>query len=81
MPTLADIGVGKSAVVEEIVGDDAVAARIMEMGVTDGEVLKVVGMAPLGDPLEIEVCGYRLSLRKSEADRIAVRTAQESDVD
>ncbi|MFO0942998.1 MAG: ferrous iron transport protein A [Pirellulales bacterium] len=74
MLTLADIAPGKSARVIDVTGDDNLAARIMEMGIYEGELVKVVGIAPLGDPMDLEVQGYRLSLRKAEAKRITVHT-------
>jgi len=55
-----------------VVGDDAVSIRLLEMGLTPGEQVRVIGRAPLGDPLEVEIRGYRLSLRHSEAARVAV---------
>jgi len=76
MHTLADIAAGQTATVIEIIGDDSIAVRLMEMGLTDGESVKLVGRAPLGDPLEILVRGYRLSLRTSEAQRIRIETPQ-----
>ena len=72
MRTLADIASGQTATVIEIIGDDSIALRLMEMGITDGEQIKLVGRAPLGDPLEILVRGYRLSLRTLEAKRIQI---------
>lgn len=72
MRTLADIAPGQTAVVSEIAGEDSIAVRLMEMGITDGEAIKVIGRAPLGDPLEIQIRGYRLSLRNVEAQRIRV---------
>lgn len=72
MPTLADIAAGHTATVADVIGDDSIAVRLMEMGITDGEQIKVIGRAPLGDPLEIQVRGYRLSLRNVEAERIQV---------
>jgi len=56
----------------EVAGDDAVAVRLMEMGLTDGEEVTVIGFAPLGDPIEYSIRGYRLSLRKTEASRVSV---------
>jgi ferrous iron transport protein A len=53
-------------------GDDGVAARIMEMGLIDGEEIELLGRAPLGDPLEFFVQGYRVSLRVAEARRVAI---------
>lgn len=72
MLTLADISPGCSARVIDVTGDDNLAARIMEMGIYEGELVKVVGVAPLGDPMDLEIHGYRLSLRKAEARRITV---------
>ncbi len=72
MLSLADISPGQSATILEVVGDDAIAIRLMEMGLTDGETVRLIGTAPLGDPLEISVRGYKLSLRKSEATRISI---------
>jgi ferrous iron transport protein A len=54
------------------VGADATAIRLLEMGLTPGALVRVVGRAPLGDPLELEVRGYRLSLRRAEAARVAI---------
>lgn len=72
MSTLADLSRGDSATVRGIEGEDAVAVRLMEMGLTPGVVTTMIGAAPLGDPLEFEVRSYRLSLRKSEAARVQV---------
>lgn len=73
MTTLSDLRVGQSARVAEIAGDDEVSIRLLEMGLTPGVELKLIGTAPLGDPLEVELRGYRLSVRRSEAARVAVR--------
>lgn len=70
MSTLAQLPIGASAKVARIEGTDALACRLMEMGLTPGVELKVIGAAPLGDPLELEIRGYRLSVRKSEAARV-----------
>ncbi len=72
--TLAQLPVGASAKVAGIEGTDELACRLMEMGLTPGVELRVVGTAPLGDPLELEVRGYRLSLRKSEAQRVELHS-------
>lgn len=69
---LADISPGQSAIILNIAGDDAIAMRLMEMGIIEGEQVCMVGAAPLGDPLEISVRGYKLSLRRAEAARIGV---------
>jgi ferrous iron transport protein A len=70
--TLAELPVGSRAVVTRIDGTDELSCRLMEMGLTPGVELRVVGVAPLGDPLELELRGYRLSVRKSEAQRVAI---------
>ena len=75
MLSLADLHEGQSATIIEVRGDDAIAVRLMEMGLTDGEQVKLIGFAPLGDPLEILIRGYRLSLRGSEAARVVVELA------
>lgn len=72
MKTLAQLPTGARAVVSQIAGTDEVSCRLMEMGVTPGVELTVIGRAPLGDPLEIELRGYRLSVRTSEAARVEV---------
>ena len=71
--TLADIAPGQSATISEVTGDDAISVRLMEMGLTDGETVRVVGRAPLGDHIELSIRGYKLSLRKLEAARIQVQ--------
>lgn len=70
--TLADLAVGASAQVDAIDSIDEISVRLLEMGLTPGCEVIVIGVAPLGDPLEIELRGYRLSLRKSEARRVQV---------
>jgi len=70
--TAAELRVGQRAQVARIDGTDAIACRIMEMGIVPSTELELLGTAPLGDPLEFAVRGYRLSLRRSEADRIEV---------
>ena len=73
MTTLASLPIGARSTVARIAGDDEISIRLMEMGLTPGVELKLVGVAPLGDPLELELRGYRLSLRRSEAARIEVQ--------
>jgi len=53
-------------------GDDAISVRLMEMGLTEGEEIELVGFAPLGDPIEFQVRGYRISLRAAEARRVRI---------
>lgn len=76
--TLADLrSVGDRARVTEIDGDDAIAVRLMEMGLTEGEEMSVIGFAPLGDPVEFALRGYRISLRSTEARRVRVQRIAE----
>lgn len=72
MSTLADLAIGKSASVLGVAGADEVSCRLLEMGLTPGVNLRILGTAPWGDPIEIELRGYRLSLRKSEAALVEV---------
>ena len=65
-----ELSVGQSGRVARVAGSDDVARRLLEMGVTPGVELRRLGAAPLGDPLEFELRGYRLSLRRSEAEHI-----------
>lgn len=70
--TLDSLPVGELAAVVEIEGADELSLRLLEMGLTPGVELRVMGAAPLGDPLEVEVRGYRLSVRKREAARVRI---------
>lgn len=72
METLDTLSQGQRAVIKDVAGDDAVSVRLMEMGLIDGEEIELLGRAPLGDPLEFLVRGYRLSLRSEEARRISI---------
>lgn len=72
MLTLRDVKIGETATVVKLHGEGAIKRRIMDMGITKGVVIKVVKVAPLGDPLEINVRGYELSLRKADADLIEI---------
>ena len=72
LPTLDTLAEGDRARIADIAGDDAIAMRLMEMGLTEGEEIEVLGFAPLGDPIEFLVRGYRVSLRKSEARRVSI---------
>ncbi len=72
MKTLRDISVGQTATVKKLTGKGPVKRRIMDMGITQGVRVHVRKVAPLGDPLEITVRGYELSLRKADADMIEV---------
>ena len=68
MKTLKDVLVGESSVVVKIHGEGALRRRIMDMGITKGTEIYVRKVAPLGDPVEITVRGYELSLRKADAE-------------
>ncbi len=70
---LDELSQGESAVIVEVLGDDVVASRLMEMGLIEDEPISMVGRAPMGDPTEYAVRGYRISLRKNESTRVIVR--------
>ena len=72
MKTLKDVKVGETAVVLKLTGEGAVKRRIMDMGVTKGTEITVRKVAPLGDPIEVTVRGYELSVRKADAQMIEV---------
>jgi len=72
MNTLKDVKVGKTARVVKLHGEGAVRRRIMDMGITKTVEVLVRKVAPLGDPIEITVRGYELSLRKADAEMIEV---------
>ncbi len=71
--TLKDIKVGERATVIKVGGEGALRRRIMDMGITKGTSVLLRKTAPLGDPLELTVRGYRLSLRKADAELIEVK--------
>ena len=73
MKTLRQVGVGEDATVVKLHGEGAVKRRIMDMGITRGVGVHVRKVAPLGDPIEITVRGYELSLRKADAEMIEVK--------
>lgn len=72
MRSLKDISVGETAVVVKILGEGALRRRLLDMGITKGVKILVRKLAPLGDPMQIHVRGYELSLRQAEAERIVV---------
>ncbi|MCF6228243.1 MAG: ferrous iron transport protein A [Planctomycetes bacterium] len=72
MTNLSEISVGQSALITNVSGDASLQQRILEMGILPGQQVRVIRTAPLGDPIEVEVMGYSLSLRKSEAVYIEV---------
>ena len=72
MKTLKDVKIGETVTVVKLHGEGALRRRIMDMGVTKGVEIFVRKVAPLGDPLEINLRGYELSIRKADADMIEV---------
>ena len=72
MKTLKEVACGKTVTVKKITGEGPVKRRIMDMGITKGVEVFVRKVAPLGDPVEVTVRGYELSLRKADADMIQV---------
>ena len=72
MRTLKNVPIGKTVKVVKVAGEGAIKRRIMDMGITKGVDIYVRKVAPLGDPVEIQVRGYELSLRKADADMIEV---------
>ena len=72
MKTLGSLKAGDKTCVVKLHGEGAVKRRIMDMGITKGTELSIMKVAPLGDPIEITVRGYELSLRKSDAEMIEV---------
>ncbi|CAN5356140.1 ferrous iron transport protein A [soil metagenome] len=69
---LTNLPIGATAKVVAVKGNNAIAKRLMEMGVVPGVSVRVIKSAPFGDPLEIRVRGYHLAMRKNEADSIEV---------
>ena len=72
MKTLREVKVGETVTVKKIGGEGALKRRIMDMGITKGTVVFVRKVAPLGDPIEVSVRGYELSLRKADAEQIEI---------
>ncbi len=72
MDTLKDVKVGSTVKVKKLHGEGAVKRRIMDMGITKGVEVYVRKVAPLGDPIEVTVRGYELSLRKADAEMIEI---------
>ncbi len=70
MTTLAQLSIGDHGQVARVRGQDEISTRLLEMGLTPGVSVCVLGAAPLGDPIELELRGYRLSVRRSEAERV-----------
>ena len=73
MRTLKEVKIGESVKVKALKGEGPVKRRIMDMGITKGVEIFVRNVAPLGDPIEVNVRGYELTIRKSEAENIDVK--------
>ena len=76
MKTLRDVEIGATAKVKKLHGEGAVKRRIMDMGLTKGVEVYVRKVAPLGDPIEVTVRGYELSLRKADAEMVEVEVGE-----
>lgn len=72
MKTLKEVKIGETVTVVKLHGEGAIKRRIMDMGITKGVTVHVRKVAPLGDPIEVTVRGYELSLRKADAEMIEV---------
>lgn len=72
MKTLRDAKIGEAVIVSKLKGEGALKRRIMDMGITKGTEIFIRKVAPLGDPIEINVRGYELSLRKIDAEIIVI---------
>lgn len=72
MNTLRNAKIGDTVTVKKLHGEGAIKRRIMDMGITKGTEINIRKVAPLGDPIEVTVRGYELSLRKADADFIEV---------
>ena len=72
MRTLKDVKIGETVVIDKLNGEGALKRRIMDMGLTKGTQVYVRKVAPLGDPMELTVRGYELSVRKADAELIEV---------
>ncbi len=72
MKTLKDVKVGETVKVVKLHGEGAVKRRIMDMGITKGTEIHIRKVAPLGDPVEVTVRGYELSLRKADSEMIEI---------
>ena len=74
MTTLAQLVVGARGKIVRVTGEDQISSRLLEMGLTPGALVQLLGTAPLGDPIELSIRGYRLSIRRSEAARVEIET-------
>ncbi len=77
MPTLDTLEIGQRATIQSFT-DNSLSLKLIEMGCLPGEIIKLVNIAPFGDPIAIEVSGYLLSLRKQEASTVVVKLNSEN---
>ena len=73
MKTLKELNIGESGVIARVKCTGALKQRFMDMGITKGTEVKIIKIAPLGDPIEIEIRGYNLSIRKGDAEQIEMK--------
>jgi ferrous iron transport protein A len=72
MPTLDQLAVGQTGIIQSVAGESALVQRLLELGLIEGEEVSILAVAPLGDPIEV-LCGYsRLSMRRREAAGVTV---------
>jgi ferrous iron transport protein A len=76
---LKEVKIGQTVTVVKLHGEGAIKRRIMDMGITKGTEVYVRKVAPLGDPIEVTVRGYELSIRKADAEMIEVKSGEERD--
>ena len=72
MKTLKDLSIGEKGCIKRVNTTGALKQRFMDMGITKGTEVKVIKIAPLGDPIEVELRGYNLSVRKDDAENIVI---------
>ena len=70
MKTLKDLKIGEAGIIGRIRTTGALKQRFMDMGITKGTQVRIIKIAPLGDPIEVEIRGYNLSIRKADAEKI-----------
>ena len=75
MTTLRNLSIGETGVIAKVGASGALKQRFMDMGITKGVEVKVIKIAPLGDPIEVEIRGYNLSIRKGDAEKIEMSQA------
>ncbi len=76
---LSQLKVGQSATVEEVLDQGSLSQRLLEMGIIRGTAIEVIRFAPMGDPIDIKIRGYHLSLRREEAQGVIVIIGQGDD--